>query len=216
MREKNEFIKMMQQSYNNYCQYSSRSNKKVNVIHGWIRQKLNETLDLNKYEVFEEKNIPALNASGRKKADIVVFNKHTQTYDLVFSVKFICSNYKQNKNNYLENLIGECRTIKLCNPEIKIVPFNIFPSECPYFRKDKTLKHTEKIDFEKDLSIYSKHSCPDIYDDVITYLIDIDYDLKLVTSLNDNTPYVTMSNILSNINFFNTGSTNIKPPISSF
>jgi len=201
--EYNEFINMMQSSYDVYREFGSRSNKKVNIIHNWIHQNLKRILNPAIYDIFEEKNIPALNASGKKKVDIVVYNKNTNKYVLVICVKFICSNYKQNKNNYLESLIGECRTIKLSQPHIKIVPFNIFISKCPYFKKNKTLKKFEIITYEKDLHIYDKHCCNEVYDYIITYLIDIDYENKKVIGFNESSNYIIFSNLLQHVDFFN-------------
>ena len=104
----------------------------------------------------------------------------------------------------------------MCNPDIKIIPFNIFPSVCPYFKKDKTLKHTEKIDYDKDLSIYSKHCSPLIYDFVVTYLLDIDHENKKVIDFNTCSDYIVFNNLLKYVNFFNSTTTNIKPVITSF
>lgn len=33
--------------------------------------------------------------------------------------------YVKNRNNYFENLIGECYCLKMANPIIKIIPVNI-------------------------------------------------------------------------------------------
>ena len=215
MNEEFNFINMMRKSYSYYCLYSSRSNKKVKVIHNWIKNILEHKLGDN-YLVFTDKNIPALNASGRKNTDIVVFNKKTQTYDLAICVKFVCSNYKQNKNNYLENIIGETCTIKAMNPNIKVVSFNIFPSKCPYFKKNGDIKKIEDINYEKDLAVYHKHSNKYYYDLAIMYLLDIDYTNNNVIGLNKDTPYIPFDQILTQLNFFQSITTNIKPIISSF
>lgn len=65
-----------------------------------------------------------INSSGYKKCDIVIL-KNNKPY-IIFPVKIIKSNYKQNKNNSWENLTGEIMQLLWANPNIKIIPINIF------------------------------------------------------------------------------------------
>jgi hypothetical protein len=113
--EMEEFLEMMNDSYRAYLNYGPRSSKKVDIIHNFIFEELSCIFIDERYEVLMEENVPASNSSGMKRCDICVYDNIKKQFILVVPVKFICSNYKQNKNNYLENCIGECFTLKYKN-----------------------------------------------------------------------------------------------------
>lgn len=77
---------------------------------------------------------------------------------VVVSFKFITSNYKQNSNNYFENLLGECANIKRAN--IGFAHFLVLRGHTPHYTKNKgnlrgELKKIEVLS-EKDILKYIK------------------------------------------------------------
>lgn len=184
MCEQTEFLTIMNEAYETYLKYGPRSSKKVDIIHNFIKKKLEEQLQ-DTHVIILEKKVKCLNASGYKACDIVAQNKETGKIDYIIPVKFVCSNYKQNKNNYFENLIGETYLLKHYNKETKIIPFNIMPSECKYFNKDGVVKKMEKIT-KNDISVYTE---VELFHSSITYIVDIDYENNKIEKLNDMTPY---------------------------
>lgn len=197
MNEQISFLYMIQKSYNKYLKGSSRSNRKVNIIHNWIRRQLvlyyNNS---NRYVISTDTYIPACNARGSKNTDIVVFDKMLNQYILAVCVKYICSSYNKNKNNYLEGMLGEATTIKKANPNIKLISFNIFPSSCPQYDKNGKLKRFETIDYDRHLKVYESYISKNFYDELIIYQLDIDYQQNKVIGLNKKTPYINLSNII--------------------
>jgi hypothetical protein len=164
---KNKLINIFNNSYQEYIKHSSRSNKKTNVLHNGIKEVL-EKIFPKSYEVKTEINIKCANASGRKKCDIVVYDDKKKL-KYIFPVKFVCCNYKQNKNNYIESLVGEVTLLKISNPDTQIIPINIFPSRLPFKHKNGNIKKYETIT-EKDLKPYCD---TELFKKCIVYLVTI-------------------------------------------
>jgi surface polysaccharide O-acyltransferase-like enzyme len=121
-----------------------------------------------------EHKIPCSNESGVKRYDLVVY-LGTKIV-LLISTKFICSNYNQNKNNYLEILVGESYLVKQCNPDVTILSFYVIPSVVKYNNQDKQVGRLEHIS-SSDFGSYAKLP---IIDYSIVNIIDIDYDKNLI------------------------------------
>jgi len=192
--EEKDFLNMINKSYELYYKHGARSSKKVDVIHEWIVEKIKKTkhFDNEKYTIKEEVNIKCANSAGKKKWDIVVSNKKTKEVILAISVKFACSNYKQNKNNYLECAIGESFLTKQKNPNIKILSFNIFIENCPYKKKDGTCKKLESISLN-DIKPY-KEMVGKAWDHSICYLVK--HENQKIIGINKDTKYETFDSIL--------------------
>jgi len=196
MDSKKGFLKMINISYDAYLKYGARSNKKVNIIHNWIKNVLCAIFPLKDYKIECEVGVKSINYSGYKRCDIVVKKRDIcMTVMYVFPVKFITSNYKQNRNNYLENLIGESYCMKKHNSSIKIIPFNIFLNETPYRLKNGKTKRFEKIT-KKDFEVYEKFK-NDIFHNVINLIVVIDHKLNKITNLHENTPYISLRNVIT-------------------
>jgi len=88
--------------------------------------------------------------------DISIFKN--QKIIATISFKFITSNYKQNSNNYFENLLGETANIRRVN--IGFAHFLVLRAHTPYYDKNKgNLRGQEKkieILNENDLVKYIK------------------------------------------------------------
>lgn len=124
-----------------------------------------------------EKNIKCLNYSSNKKIDLIIYKNNIPF--IIFPIKFICRNYIQNRNNYLENLIGETWSIKQINKNIKVIPINILIQNINYYDKNNNLKKVEKINI-KSIDIYKKIN---LFDDTINIFIKINYNTKKISKI---------------------------------
>ncbi len=138
--EKDLFLSKIKEIFELYITHGCRSSKKVDLLHNFIKELIEKSL-VNKdgYNVKVEENIPSYNASGNKRCDIVLYKNNNII--AIFPVKFIMSNYYQNKNNMWENLTGECIHIQWKNPNIKIIPINIIFNKIPYLEKSNKIKN---------------------------------------------------------------------------
>ena len=157
-----------------YRKYGSRSSKKTNYLHNELGKLIKKVFYEDCFKIDMEKNIKAYNHSGHKKCDIVLY-KDTKPV-MIFPVKFVQKNFGQNRNNYWENLIGECKTIKICNPDIKIIPRNIFLENTPYFNKAGNISKMEKLTIDNRLKMYNpKTLLPNTdFDNLITIIVSND------------------------------------------
>jgi hypothetical protein len=200
------FIFILYNSYVKYIIYGARSSKKVDYFHNKIKEII-ETIfiDKNKYIINLEYNIPSYNSSGKKKCDIVIL-KNNIPY-IIFPIKLIMSNYKQNKNNSWENLTGELQHIKWMNNNIHIIPINIFMNKTPYLNDKKIITKFENILID-DLKNYNILIEKGICYDIITYIIDVEHTnninetfskIPIILGFNKNTKFRTFENILKNL-----------------
>jgi hypothetical protein len=165
-----------------YYKYGARSTKKVNRLHQslveWLRRSCVKSSSRDESDESEwtfelEKIIPSCNTSGEKRCDIVALYRGEPS--IVFPVKFVMSNYYQNKNNGWETLTGECTHLRWANKHLRIVPINIIFSKVPYLDKSAIVKKWEDITYEKSFKII--HSLKEngvAYDD-ICYIIDVEH-----------------------------------------
>lgn len=201
------FLNIIRQTLAIYLDKGARSSLKVDFLHGQIKSILENGVckQLN-WSVALEQKISSINASGNKKCDIVVFDKDRSPI-AIFPVKFIMSNYHQNKNNSWENLTGECCHLKWHsdNMHVKIVPINIIFSQIPYLLADKTIGKFERIEYDKTFRIYDTLVSHQICHDVVNYIIDVvpqnavgdKYDTPpVILGFNKNTPFRPFDTIL--------------------
>lgn len=172
IEEKNNIIKIIELSYTEYINHGSRSNKKVNSFHNNIKKMLEVIFD-NKsdIEVKLEQNIPSANCSGKKKCDIVIYKNSIPW--IIIPIKMIMSNFRQNKNNSWENLTGEIYHIKWVNPDILIIPLNIYMNKTPYLNSNKIITKYENITL-KDIEYKKILKEKNLIYDIMDYLVIID------------------------------------------
>lgn len=200
------FIQILNETYNLYTKYGPRSSKKVDYFHLQIKKILNNILPKEKkYDIKLELNVPSCNSTKKKRCDIVV-TKNEVPY-IVFPIKIIMTNYKQNKNNYWENLTGEITHIKWMNENINIIPINIFMNKIPYLKSNKEIKKFESITI-KDLDNYNKLIEHNLCYDVINYIVEIEHTNKIgdifeenpnIKKFSNNTKYKTFESILCDL-----------------
>jgi len=141
----NDFLEQIEKAFKAYLKTGARSNQKLKVLHGAIASDLANTLGKSfsvhslGYNDGKETEIAGRYLS--KRVDIVV-SSQTQTVGGI-AVKFVMSNYKQNSNNYFENMLGETANIRTTNKGYFQVL--ILPRLLPYFRKDGSISKIENI-----------------------------------------------------------------------
>ena len=202
---KDSFLQAIREASEEYRKYGARSSKKVDRLHTLLMEWLKKSCEIeneNKEKwTFElEKTLPSCNASGEKRCDIVA--SYCQRPRLVFPVKFIMSNYYQNKNNNWEVLTGECSHLKWSNHDLRIIPINIIFSHVPYLDKSSIIKKWEEITYEKSFKIIDQLKTNGTAYDTICYIIDVEHlskvgepyaKLPILLGFNKDTPYRCMN-----------------------
>ncbi|MDA7495626.1 hypothetical protein N8459_03855 [Nitrosopumilus sp.] len=184
-------LQAISKSYELYMAHGSRSSKKVDYFHSFIKKEL-EVLILTLlnnsnciYVVKLEQNIKSCNSSHKKKCDVVIY-KNNNPY-IIFPVKLIMTNFKQNKNNAWENLTGELTHLKWSNPDIIIIPINIIMNKTPYLTKQGIIKKIEHIS-HNDIKQYDLLVTHKLVYTNINYIINVTHNnLSIPLIKNDNT-----------------------------
>ncbi|WP_051622789.1 hypothetical protein [Mycoplasmopsis primatum] len=156
----NELLEVLKESFHLYITGGARSNQKLKPLHGKIAtdfEKILNSLDNHKSNIYRCFSLNAQNGKekvikGRyidKVVDITV-----QKNDKIIagiSVEFVMSNFKQNKNNYFENMLGETANIRSNN--YSYYQIFITPDVMPYYTYSGIIKKWEKISVD-DLHKY--------------------------------------------------------------
>ncbi|HPO11763.1 MAG TPA: hypothetical protein PLM63_04215 [bacterium] len=163
---KQKFIDSLEEGYKKYLTIHPRSSQKVLPMHKCISEILKDSLG-GEYEIksLGMGDNKEYNFSGRyykKDVDIAVLKDGKPISALSF--KFVTSNYKQNSNNYFENMIGETANIK--RNDLIYAQILILKQKMPYFSTDKNMyTKMEKIN-EENLKKYfklNKDNAPNLY-----------------------------------------------------
>lgn len=147
-----KFLKCSEQSFLKYLEKGAkgvRGTGKLKILHPHIARDLGNILGA-KYQIFslDEKQGKEKTIRGRyidKRVDIAVMKGERPVAGI--GIKFIMSNYRQNSNNYFENMLGETANIRTNS----ILYFQIVVCfvRSPYFykeeNKEKVIKNFEKI-----------------------------------------------------------------------
>jgi len=161
------FLKTLEKSFLKYLEKGARSNEKLKPLHGAISEDIISNLN-SKNESVEDYSAASLGydknkerkISGRyidKAVDITICKNNIPIAGI--AVKFVMSNYKQNSNNYFENMLGETANIRCNNiPYFQII---VIPEMIPYFNEDKIISKWEKLN-KNNLKKYIKLSEDDI------------------------------------------------------
>jgi hypothetical protein len=161
MNIKELFIKAMTDSFAAYNKKGgARSTKKLIPIHRFLSEiilkKLKKGYEIKSLGIGDGKEVTAEGKYYPKDLDIAILKNDKVVATVSF--KFITSNYKQNANNYFENLMGETANIRRQN--IGFAHFLVLRGHPPYFSKNKgNLRGKEmktEVIKEKDLQKYIK------------------------------------------------------------
>lgn len=154
----NLFLKTISKTFVAYNKFGARSNKKLIPIHLWFAKVIEKKLGSG-YSVRSLGKGGEFIMGGKyypKTLDISIFKD--KKIITTISFKFVTSNYKQNSNNYFENLLGETANIRRVN--VGFAHFLVLRSHTPYYDKNKgNLRGKEKkieIINDHDLSKYIK------------------------------------------------------------
>lgn len=172
-----EFLDVLKQSFEYYLEYGARSNEKLKVLHPHIAQVLhnelakhsnyNNEFTIHSLEYGEnKKEADITGAYMNKKVDITIKKNGNPIAGI--AVKYVMSNYKQNSNNYFENMLGE--TINLRVNNIDYFQVIILLEEMPYYNKDKVITKWESIN-EHNIKKYQNLSNSNI--NLLPYLSNL-------------------------------------------
>jgi hypothetical protein len=155
---KNSFLKAISATFKAYNTHGARSNKKLIPIHKWFADVMENKLDAN-YSVRSLGKNGEFKLDGKyypKTLDIAILKN--QKIVATISFKFVTSNYKQNSNNYFENLLGETANIRRIN--VGFAHFLVLRAHTPYYYRNRgNLRGSQKkieILTENDLIKYIK------------------------------------------------------------
>lgn len=138
----------------------ARSTKKLIPIHKFLSEtvlnKLGRNFSIRSLGIGDGKEATIDGKYYPKDLDVAIFKKEKVIATISF--KFVTSNYKQNANNYFENLMGETANIRRQN--VGFAHFLVLRGHTPYYSKNKgNLRGKEQkteIINEKDLQKYIK------------------------------------------------------------
>lgn len=205
MIDKKQFMEVMKNIYDIYIEHGARSNKNVNYFHNYIKSELEKIFIQPDYSVVLEYDVVSTNSSKKKRCDIVVL-KMSSPY-IIFPVKIIKTNYKQNKNNAWENLTGELQHLRWANENIIIIPINILMNKTPYLDKSGKISKFENITIE-DIEIYKMLTTKHITFDMINYILIVEHVNTInepfdktprILDIDSDTPYRTLFDIVKDL-----------------
>ena len=140
-----DFTEIIKKSFLKSLETHSRSNEKLKILHGAIAMDLSKKLG-KEYEVksLGFNSGKEVSIKGRymdKNVDITILKKMKAIAGV--AVKFVMSNYRQNSNNYFENMLGE--TANLRANRVPYFQVFIIPDKIPYYDKDGIITRWETI-----------------------------------------------------------------------
>ena len=177
MSDKKFLIKIGEAFYK-YLDTDSGSNEKLKILHGFIasdlKSRLGDNFEIHSLGYGDGKEYSVKGKYMDKKVDIAVLKDGEIL--AAFGLKFIMRNYKQNSNNYFENMLGETANIRLNGiPYFQII---IMPSTVPYFDKYKKITRPDILT-SHNLSKYINLSNDDVNkyihipNKTLIYIVDI-------------------------------------------
>ncbi|MDR1006404.1 MAG: hypothetical protein LBL74_06030 [Bacteroidales bacterium] len=160
MYDEKEFKKAIEQSFKMYNLKGARSTAKLLSIHKYMADVLIGIFG-NDYEVFylgdkehgdisKEKQV--MGKYYPKNIDITIVKDGEPVFCL--GIKFVTSNYKQNANNYFENMIGETANIQAA--KLLYAHLIILRQPTPYFKKNQKTPSKLEIINDHDIKKYSE------------------------------------------------------------
>jgi len=188
--KENDFLTVIKNSFNKYKLHGARSPEKLKPIHRYIGEILKDIWGQKYFIHYMADNNKEFTVKGKyyqKDIDITVTFNSKPVFCL--GVKFVTSNYKQNSNNYFENMMGETANIQALG-NIPYAQLIILRYKTPYYEKNE-VNIPKKIEIinEHDLSKYLKlfYDNPQAHRPNILGIIIVD--------INENDMSVTSTNI---------------------
>jgi hypothetical protein len=160
-KTENKFLVAIDASFEAYNEKGgARSNKKLIPAHKFIAKtiarKIGQNFSVKSLGVDDVKEARFSGKYYDKKLDVAIC-KSSKIIATV-SFKFVTSNYKQNVNNYFEQLMGETANIRRLN--VGFAHLLVLRGHTPYYLKDKGNARGQQAKIEvikeKDLQKYVK------------------------------------------------------------
>lgn len=129
------FIKAISQSYQKYIEFGARSTEKLKPIHNFVAQTLQNIWGNNFSVHYIGENSKEITVEGKyypKDIDITVTKNDKPI--ICLGIKFVTSNYKQNANNYFENMMGETANIQ-ARKDLPYFQLIVLRYQTPYYAK---------------------------------------------------------------------------------
>jgi hypothetical protein len=149
------FLKAIESSFKAYKEKGARSTAKIKPVHKFVAETL-EKIWGKGFEIrYLGEGVKEAAIEGKyysKNVDIAVLDGEKPVFCL--GIKFVTSNYKQNANNYFENMMGETANIQAIG-SLPYAQLIILRHETPYYKKTGISTKIERIN-DKDISKYLK------------------------------------------------------------
>ena len=148
---KEKFIKSLEEGYKNYLLVHARSSSKIIPMHKCLseilKEKLGKDFVIKSMGIGDNKEYKFKGKYYTKDLDITILKDNKPISALGF--KFVTSNYKQNSNNYFENMLGETANVK--RNDLLYGQILILKEQMPYFSTDK--KQYTKVEKINELNL---------------------------------------------------------------
>jgi len=188
-----ELLKTIEESLERFLSSSPTSNEKLKPLHGNIKRDLLCEISSLKNEQIKNVELISLdyyNSSediikGRyynKAVDISIKKEHNPIGAI--GVKFVMNNYKQNANNYFENMLGETANIRSAGiPYFQIL---ILFEQMPYFKEKGIFSKWEMLSEKTHLKKYIKLSEDNINEYYHTPILTLFVIIKLPKEITES------------------------------
>ncbi|MBC7330276.1 hypothetical protein H5T88_07965 [bacterium] len=163
------FYNAIKESYFKYLLFGDRSEEKLKPLHAWVGNTIKMVIpDLYDVYFLNGKEVQTEGEYYTKIIDVAIVRKEVKVIkrrvgfksvfyipeiEMAVSIKFITSNFKQNANNYFENLLGECANLRARG--IKFGHFVVFRDKIPYFERGGKIRNWEILN-DDDINKYIK------------------------------------------------------------
>lgn len=149
-------IVAIERSFAMYKQHGARSTKKLEPLHKYVAGVLRSIWGAAFHVHCMGAGAGEMTVAGKyypKDIDITVTRDSFPVF--CFGVKFVTSNYKQNANNYFENMMGETANIQAVG-NLPYAHLIILRHKTPYYKKNNFLA-PDKIETinDKDIQKYA-------------------------------------------------------------
>ena len=188
MYKEQKFLNSVSESFAKYKEFGPRSTQKLIPIHKYLSEMLRHIWGKNYDFHFMGIDSKEAKVEGKyypKDIDVAVLKEGEPVYCL--GIKFITSNYKQNANNYFENMMGETANIQA--NKIPYAHLIIMRYQTPYYKKNFSEK-PDKIEIisRKDIQKYLNliYDSPQAHrpSELCIFLVDIDETTSKVSKTN--------------------------------
>jgi hypothetical protein len=150
-----DFLEAIAKSFKAYKEKGARSTAKLKPIHYFVADTLKKIWGSHFEIHYLGNDIKEMEVEGKyytKNIDITISDNNKPVFCL--GIKFVTSNYKQNANNYFENMMGETANIQAVKlPYAQLI---ILRHKTPYYKKNEKTPSKIEIVNDKDILKYLK------------------------------------------------------------